>query len=137
MQLAELFQPELAAEISGRLQRITSATAEVDHQTLGSRVLSAIMGRDDSERIVSMMIARHGERLLNQVIDATVRQPGGQLTVGTMAHAYSGVTNYNSNVRGRTAETGLEANLFGTSQGDSQRALALAVEVAGRVRTLN
>jgi hypothetical protein len=137
MQLAQLFQPELAAEMSRRLQTITSATAEVDHEILGARVLSALLERDASTTLVSNMISRHADRLLHKVIEATVRQPGGEMTVGTMAHAFSGVTNFNSNVRGRSAETGIEANLFGTSQQDSQKALELAVQVAERVRGLN
>ena len=95
-----------------------------------------MLDREDSSRIVSQMIYQHADRLLNNVIESTVRQPGGEMTVGTMAHAYSGVTNFNSNVRGRTPETGLESNLFGTSQQDTQRALELAWNVAQRVQTL-
>lgn len=136
MQLTELFQPELATSISQRLQRITNATAELDQEILGKRVLADLLERDASVAIVSDMVSKHANRLLAKVVEATVRQPGGQMTVGTMAHAYSGVTNYNSNIRGRQADTGLEANLFGTAQQDTQRALRLAVEVAQRVTTL-
>lgn len=138
MQLAELFQPKLAAEISLKLQRITntSAIVEADHEHLGARVLTSLLEREASVALVSDMVSRHSERLLSKVISATLTQPGGEMTVGTMAHAYGGVTHFNSNLRGRTPATGVEANLFGTSQADTQRALQLAVDTAGRVRAL-
>lgn len=47
------------------------------------------------------------------------------------------MTNFNSNVRGRGAETGLEANLFGTYQNDSKRALELALVTANTVQGMN
>ena len=136
MQLAVLFQPALVVKIQERLDTAFSLHAD-SQAVLGERIIASILERDRSVDIVSRMINDGADRLLNNVILATVNQPGGQYTVNTMAHAFSGVTNYNSNVRGRSAETGLEANLFGTSQEDSRRALVIAVDVAERVGRMN
>lgn len=140
MQLAELYQPELAGRMAERLQGITNLNPETDnyetYRSLGRRVIAACLERDDSRRLVAGMIYHHGDRLLKQVVDATLHQPGADATVNTMAHAYSGVTNFNSNVRGRQAITGLEANLFGTAAQNSTDALNLAMAVTERVRAI-
>ena len=139
LQLAQLFQPELATEISQKVVNYgtNARPGDVDHIVLGQGVLSALMERSYTQDIVAQMIQEHGNRLLNNVIMATVQQPGGDMTVGTMAHAYSGVTNYNSNIRGRSAETGLESNLFGTAQDDTRRALDIAMTTAQTMRLMN
>jgi hypothetical protein len=138
LQLTQLFQPALAQQISDRLTRPTNAAhGDIDHMALGRGVLDALLNRDESQRIVAQMIERDADRLLNNVIEATIHQPGGDMTVGTMAHAYSGVTNFNSNIRGRSADTGLESNLFGTAQEDTRRALQVAVATSQVLRTMN
>jgi len=141
LQLTQLFQPKLATEIKERIRRNAGNAfpAELttdDQSVVGRHYIAQLLESDQQEYTVASMVRQSGARLLNQVIESTVHQPGGEMTMGSMAHAYSGVTNFNSNVRGRQAETGLEANLFGVSGNDSKRALAMAVGVAKVVRTM-
>ncbi len=139
--LTELFQPALAVQVKDRMRRnagnaFPAELAPGDQSVVGKQYIAQLLESDQQEYTVAQMVRQSGGRLLEQIIEATVRQPGGEMTVGSMAHAYSGVTNYNSNVRGRQAETGLEANLFGVSGNDSKRALAMAVGVANAVREM-
>lgn len=137
LMLAKTFEPAMAARAIERVEQMigtpegeSTAVLEV----IGARVLRGILERDSVARAVVGEIERKRDRLLGAVIEATDSQRGGSFTVGSMAHAFSGVTYYNSNVRGRSAETGLENNLSGAAAKDSQTALTVAVRTAELIR---
>jgi hypothetical protein len=144
--LAQLFQPELAERMDQQILKVSNlspaSSTPADENAVsnlpGASILDAMLARDDSRRIVDTLLYRDAGKLLKAVVAAYRTQPGAEMTQGTMAHAYSAVTHYNSNVRGRSAETGVEANLFGTANaGGSVEALELSMAVAGQVARMH
>jgi len=125
--LIQLLQPELLRPLAEKAMRCTGVPT-LDANVANARLLNAIMERDSSRRAVEDLILDSGSRTLNAAIMAYDHQPGATLSRGTLAHAYNGVTHFNSNVRGRSSETGLESNYWGASAKSTSSALDLAIE---------
>lgn len=129
--LLQLLQPELLRPVAEKILRSTSTPApwsNLDANIANRRLLNAILEKDSSRRVVEDIILDSGSRTLNAAIAAYDHQPGAALSRGTLAHAYNGVTHFNSNVRGRSDETGLESNYWGAAAKSSSSALDLAIE---------
>ena len=106
--LIQLLQPAMLQPIAEWAFR--GSTRTLDANVANARLLNEILEKDASRRVVEDLVLESGSRTLKQAIAAYDHQPGAELSRGTLAHAYNGITHYNSNVRGRSSETGLEAN---------------------------
>lgn len=132
--LLQLLEPKLMPLLTDRILRGAVSTAAdstpnpINAKVANRRLLDAILERDESIGIVrSLVDSQTGKRTLNAAIMAYDHQPGGNLSKGTLAHPYNGITHYNSNVRG-TAEAGLESNYWGEASETNGAALDLALE---------
>jgi hypothetical protein len=125
--LIQLIQPELLTPLTMSVHGIHEARTP-DAKVANTRLLNAILDADSSRRVVESLIEGQGSRTLKAVVEAYDHQPGAAFSVGTLAHAYNGVTHFNSNLRGRTTETGVESNYWGEAAKSTARALDLAIE---------
>lgn len=125
--LIQLLQPALLRPIFTWAFRADHSYT-VDAAVANARLLNTIMEKDASRRVVEDIILESGSRTLNAAISAYDHQPGAALSQGTLAHAYNGITHFNSNLRGRTGETGLESNYWGAAAKSTASALDMAVE---------
>lgn len=126
--LAELVQPELIKAAAERLMlpgRFATATVE----TIGKFVIDELITRE-----TRLFDPKDFGRTTNRLIETLDTQEGGDLSQGTMWHAYNAVTNYVDHHQGRQPDSGLRSALFGEGDKLKTRALALAVNYSERVR---
>lgn len=121
--LADVIQPELIVEIARQLH-----IERRNDLRLGVDIVARMLDSDRTARLVSGILTTEAGRLLRAVTQATSSQVGGSHTEGTLAHAYNGVTYYNSHLRGRDADAALESQLYGEGGRMAQAARAVGLE---------
>lgn len=94
------------------------------------RLLEAIAGRNLGREVVDDLLNRPGKR----VMELINTQPGAEMATGTLWNTYNAVTYYVDHERGLTADSGLNAALFGEGAQVKQEAMDLAVQYANVLR---
>ncbi len=117
----------------------------------GAEIIGEIMDRDEQysrhdpqwfTRLVNREAARRGDdievpRIYGQINQVRDEQPGVQYTRGTLANAYHATTYFVDHLRGRKGgSAAVESALDGDGDTLKTRALDVAVEFAGNVRTV-
>lgn len=125
--LADVVQPELVDELAKVLRLERRQDMRLGAQVV-QRILDQEEARSGAALAVNRVLTNGGGRLLQGIIGASQVQVGKELSEGTLAHGYNAITYYNSHVRGRGAETGLESQLFGDGGRMAQEALAVGRE---------
>lgn len=118
--VAELLKPGIAQTLSDRLGQSTDVWMSVAHELRGARALDAILKENESEQ----GFARSGKNLLDAIVNQEGRN-GDNLWSG-----FNGITWYVDHQRGRNAETGLNAAMFGAGADLKERALTTALQFA-------
>lgn len=122
--VAELLKPGITKEIAGRLGAPALDNAEVwqdvAHELRGAQVLNEVLKANEAES----GFARSGKNLLDAITNQEGRN-GDNLWSG-----FNGVTYYVDHLRGRNAETGMNAAMFGAGADLKERALSTALQFA-------
>lgn len=113
----DLIQPEISTKIRASVP---------DHQSTGRALLDRILSADESRHLFTPVIRGEYNRGTKSILDEVVNQPGA--VPGTVWNAFNAVTYYVDHVRGRNADSGVRAAIFGDGDRLKKGALDLAVE---------
>lgn len=129
--VVELLQSDLLQKLFAEdpnWRRKIPAGAEFSQRDCGSLVIEHLMNGG-----ASPWEDKDLSRSVRAIMEYTDRQPHASDTAGTVWHAYNGLTGYVDHIRGRSAETGVHAALFGEGARVKESALDLCVAVTERL----